>query len=108
MTAQAIHLIAQRLLCDFKILRLPVRPALPEIAAAPASHDQDSLAVGEIEELFGFKLSFETNRVQPQVPYIPKFVVQSLRVFPKHHVRRPAPAPDQNIFAVDLEGAAAG
>jgi hypothetical protein len=63
MATQAVDLIAQRLLGDFKILRLPARPAFPEVATTPASHHQNSLLVSEVEELPGFKLAFEADRV---------------------------------------------
>ena len=63
MAAQAVDLIAQGLLRDFKILRLPARPALPEIAAAPAGHDQNSIVVGEIEEFLRLEFAFEADSI---------------------------------------------
>src|SRR5438270_10086489 len=100
MAAQAIDLIAQRLLGDFKILRLPARPAFPEVAAAPSRHDQNSLAVGEIEEFLGLEFAFETDGVEPHILDVTKFVFEALRVFAEHHVWRPATAANQNVFAI--------
>ena len=108
MAAQAVDLIAQRLLGDFKILRLPARPALPEIAAAPSGHDQNSFVVGDVEEFLGFELAFEADGVQSHVADVAEFVVQTLRVFAQHHVGSPAAAADQDVLAVDVEGASAG
>ena len=78
MTAQTVNLIAQGLQCDFVILRLPARPALPEVAAAPAGHDQNALVVCEIEELLRFEFALEADRVQSHVADITEFVVQAL------------------------------
>src|SRR5215472_13608333 len=103
MAPQPVYLIAQRLLGDLKVLCLPTRPALPEIAAAPSCHHQDSLAVSDIEELLGFQLSLQAHRVQAQVLYVAEFVTQPLRVLAQHHVRGPPASADQNILAVDVK-----
>ena len=108
MAAQAVNLIAQRLLRDFKILRFPARPTLPEIAAAPSRHDQNSLVVGEIEKFLCLQLAFQADRVQAHVSHVAEFVMQALRVFAQHHVGSPAAATNQNIFAVDVKCASAG
>src|ERR1700722_3809072 len=108
MAAQTIDLAAQRLLGDCKILRLPARPSLPEIAAAPSGHDENSVVVGDVEEFFGLQLAFETNGVQAHVFDVAEFIVQALGVFAKHHVGRPAAAADQDVFAVDVKGASTG
>ena len=107
MAAQAVDLIAQRLLGDFKVLRLPARPALPEIAAAPSRHHEDAVVVGEVEELLGLEFAFEADGVQAHVFDVAEFVVQALRIFAQHHVGRPAAAANQNVLAVDVEGASA-
>src|SRR4029077_18621814 len=85
----------------------PARPALPEIATAPAGHYQNSLMIREIEELLGFEFAFEADRVQPHVAHVTKFVLQALGVFAEHHVGSPAATTDQDVFAVDVEGASA-
>ena len=103
MAAQAVDLVAQGLLGDFKILRLPARPALPEIAAAPSGHDQNSLAVGEIEEFLGLEFAFETDGIQSHVADVAEFVVQALRVLAQHQVGGPAAAANQNVLAVDVK-----
>ena len=103
MAAQAVDLVAQGLLGDFEILRLPARPALPEIAAAPSGHDQNALAVGEVEEFLRFEFAFEADGVESHVADVAEFVVQALRVLAQHHVRGPAAAADQNVLAVDVE-----
>ncbi len=108
MAAQAINLIAQGLLRDFKILRLPARPALPEIAAAPARHYQNSFVVGDIEELLGFEFAFEADGIESHIAHVAEFVVQALRVLAQHHVGSPAAAADEDVLAVDVEGASAG
>src|ERR1700722_1921101 len=105
MAAQSVNLIAQRLFRDFEILRLPARPALPEVAAAPARQYQNSLMVGEVEEFLCFELAFESYGVQAHIAHVAEFVVQSLRVLTQHHVRCPAGAANQNVLAVDVEGA---
>src|SRR5580704_12963856 len=108
MAAQAVDLIAKGLLGDFKILRLPAGPALPEIAAAPAGHDQDSIVIGDVEEFLSFELAFEADGVQSHVADVAEFVVQALGVFAHHHVWGPAAAADQDVLAIDVEGASAG
>ena len=79
----------------------------PEVAAAPAGHDQNSLVVGEIEEFLGFELAFEADRVEPHIAHVTKFVVQTLRVLAEHQVWSPAAAADEDVFAVHLKLAAA-
>src|ERR1700676_1394198 len=107
MAAQAVDLIAQRLLGDFKILRLPARPALPEIAAAPSGHDENTLVIGEIEEFPSLEFPFQADGIQSHVADVAKFVMQALRIFAQHQVGRPTAAANQNIFSVDVEGASA-
>ena len=107
MAAQAVDLVAQRLLGDFKILGLPVRPALPEIAAAPSGHHENSFVVGEVEKFRSLEFAFEADGVQPHVADVAEFVVQALRVFAQHQVGRPAAAANQNVLAVDVKRAPA-
>ena len=101
MVAQPVHLIAQRCFRNRKIFRFPFRPMLPEIAAAPACHEQDSLAVGKIEKFLSLQLAFQTNRVQAHVLHVTEFIFQSLRIFTEHHVWRPASTTNQNLLPVD-------
>ena len=105
MAAQTIDLIAQGLLGDFEIRRLPTRPAFPEIAAAPSGHDENALAIGQVKEFLSLELAFQANRVEPHIADVAKFGMQALRIFTHHQVGRPAPAANQNILAVDVEGA---
>ena len=107
MAAQAVNLVAQRLFGDFKVGRLPARPALPEIAAAPSRHHQDSLAIGEVKELGCFQLAFEADGVQTHVRDVAKLVFEALRVFAEHQVGGPAAAANQDVFAVDVKHAPA-
>src|ERR1039458_781940 len=107
MAAQTVDLIAERLLRDFKILRLPARPALPEIATAPSGHDQDSFVVGEVEEFLSFELAFKTDGVEAHISHVAEFIVQALRIFAKHQVGGPAAAANQDVLAVDVEGSPA-
>src|ERR1051326_4256944 len=60
---QTIDLRPQRFLSNGIVFVLPLVPLFPEIAAAPSRHDQDSLLVGHIEEVFVFQFAFEANRV---------------------------------------------
>ena len=62
MAAQAVDLVAQRLLGDFEILRLPPRPAFPEVAAAPSGHDEDAFVVGHVEEFVALR-SLPSRRI---------------------------------------------
>src|SRR5260370_42469908 len=96
------------LLCYFKALGLPARPALREIAAATARHYQNSVVVGDVEELLRFEFPFKAHGVQSHIAHVVKFVVQALSAFAKHHVRRPAAATDHDVLSVDVEGASAG
>ena len=107
MHAQAVHLIPQRLLCNFKIRWLPLRPPLPEITAAPSGHDQDSFSVSEIKEFLCLELAFEPDRVQSHVLHIAKFILQPLRILTQHHVGRPSTAANQDVLAVNVERSAA-
>jgi hypothetical protein len=108
MAAQAVDLIAQGLLGDFKIFRLPARPALPEIATAPSGHHEDALVVGDVEKLLRLEFALEPDGIQSHVFHVAEFVAQALGGFAKHHVGSPAAAADENIFAVDMKGASAG
>ena len=108
MAAQAVHLVAQRLFRDGEVLRLPVGPVLPVIAAAPAGDEQNAALVGQIEELFGLQLAFEADGVQSHVLHIAELVAQALRVLAQHHVGRPAAAADQDVLAVDGKQAPVG
>ncbi len=107
MAAQAINLVPQRLLCDFKIGRLPLRPSLPGIATAPAGHDQDALPICQVEKLLSFQLALEPDGVEAHVAHVAEFILQALRVFAEHQVRSPAAAANQNVLAVDVEDASA-
>src|SRR5258708_39474715 len=104
MAAQTIDLIAERLLGDFKVLRLPSRPPFPEIAAAPSRHNKDSLAVGEVEKFLGFEFAFEADGVESHILNVTEFVFEALLVFSTHHFWRPSAAADQDVLAVDVEG----
>ena len=75
MTAESVYLVTQRLLGDLEVFRLPSRPALPEIAAAPPRHHQNSLTVGELIELFGLQFAFQTYRIQPHIFHVADFIV---------------------------------
>src|SRR5579862_3566217 len=103
MAAQAVDLIAQGLLRDFEIFRLPAGPALPEVAAAPSGHDEDAVAVGDVEEFLSFEFAFEADGVEAHILDVAEFIVQALRVFAEHQVRSPAAATDQDVFAVDVK-----
>src|SRR5260370_15151585 len=94
MAAQAIDLVAQGLLRDLKIFRGPARPALPEVAAAPDGHHQNSFVIGDVEELLRFELAFAADGVQSHVADVSEFVAQALLVLAQHHGRSPAAAAD--------------
>jgi len=64
MGSQAQHLRAQGGGGDGEVLRGPVFPVLPMIAAAPAQHYQNALLVGQMKELIGFELALQANGVQ--------------------------------------------
>src|SRR2546430_470349 len=57
MSAHAIHLIAQRLLGDFEVLRLPFGPVLPMVATAPAGHHRRGLEMFSCENCSGAKVT---------------------------------------------------
>src|SRR6202048_5108829 len=105
MAAQSVNLVTQRLLGDLKVCRLPPWPALPEIAAAPSGHHENSLLVRQVEKLLRFQLAFQADRVKSHVPNIAKFIPQPLRVLAQHHIGRPAAAAQQDVLAIDMEGA---
>ena len=63
--------------------------------------------VGEVEKFLGFELAFEADGVESHVADVAEFVVQALRIFAQHQVGGPTAAANQNILAVDVEGAAA-
>src|SRR5580700_8453165 len=107
MAAQAVNLIAERLFGDFKILRLPARPAFPEIAAAPSRHHENALVVGEVVELLRFEFAFEANGIEPHVADVAEFVAQPLRIFAQHQVGGPAAAAYQNVLSVYMKRPAA-
>src|SRR5262245_13899440 len=103
MAAQAERLTAQRFHGDLMMLRLPFIPLFPDIATTPAGHHQDSLFVRQVEELIGFNLAFQTQRIQVEMLDIVKFLPQTLRSLAKEHVLRPSAAENQQSLAVDLE-----
>ena len=76
MTAQAIHLVAQRLFGNLIIFRSPRRPFLPRVAAAPAGEHQNSASVGEIEKFLRLQLSFQADRIQAHVLDVIKLIAQ--------------------------------
>ena len=100
MAAQSVNLVLQRLLCNLVVLRGPLAPVFPMIAAAPAGHDQNSAFIGEVKKLFRLKLSFKSDRVQSHVQNVIKFITQASRIFAQHHVSRPTAATNQNLFAI--------
>ena len=91
MATQAVDLVGERGFRNFEILRLPLRPSFPEIAAAPTRHYQDALPVCQIEELLGLQLALQPDRVQSHVEDVSELVLEPLRVFPKHHMRLASP-----------------
>ena len=107
MLAQAQHLRAQRGSGNGEIFRRPVLPVFPVIAAAPAQHHQDSLLIGEAEEVLGFELAFKADGVQIHVAHHADLVAQAIVVGAQQHVLRPAGAANQNRLAVHAKEAAA-
>ena len=65
--AKAEHLRAQGRCGDGEVLRRPVFPVLPVIAAAPAEHDKNAAFVGEAEKVLGFEFAFQTDGVEIHV-----------------------------------------
>ncbi len=107
MRAQPLDFRAQGSRGDFDVALFPVRPLLPVVAAGPPSHDENALLVGQIEKVVRFHGAFEADRVEVQVAQILKLCLQAFGRFAQEHVRRPASAADQDVFAVDAEEAMA-
>ena len=101
--AQPVQLITLRLGGDDPVLRFPPVPLLPVVAAAPAGHDQDAVAVGEIEEVVVLQLALQPDGVEAHVQHVAELVLLPAAVDPHHHVRGPAAPADQDVLAVDAE-----
>src|SRR5215472_13953820 len=85
------------------ILRLPLVPMLPMIAAAPPGHHQNPIMVRKVEELVGLKLAFKANRVQTKVADMTHLVLHALTVHAQKHVGRPAATANQDVAMVDVK-----
>ncbi len=105
--AKAQHLRTQRCFGDLQIFRSPGGPFLPVIAAAPAEHDENSLLVGEVEEVFGLELAFEADGVEVHVAHHAELIAQPVAIGAEQHVLRPSGAADEDRLAVHAEEAAA-
>src|SRR6185503_16791009 len=104
---KAEHLRTKRIGGDSEILRRPVLPVLPMIAAAPAKHDQNAALIGEAEEAFGFELTLEPDGVEVHVLHEVELIAQPVFVCAEEHVLRPTGAADENGLAIHAEEAAA-
>jgi len=104
---QAQHLVVQGRGGDGQIGWGPVLPVLPVVAAAPAEHHEDTLLVGEVKELLGFKFAFQANGVEVHLADELELLAQAFGVGAQQHVLRPAGAADEDAFAVDAEESAA-
>src|SRR5262249_21530953 len=107
MIADAPDLITERFSCDIVVVVLPLVPAFPEIAAAPAGNYQDAFTVALFQEPAALGLSFEPDGVEVHVFDIADFLNLALRRRTKKHVGCPAAATDQDRLSVDLEYAIA-
>ena len=76
MAAQPIDLVFERCACDLKILRRPIAPVFPHIAAAPARHHQDAHLIGHIEKLILLEFSFLPDGVQSHVLGVAQLIAQ--------------------------------
>src|SRR2546430_14308362 len=76
---------------------------LPMIAATPAGHDENAIAVRQVEELIGLELAFEANGIESQITNVTQLVLDTLVIDAQEHVGRPTPAPDQNIAMVNVK-----
>ena len=104
MVSQPQQLIAQRRRAHLVILLGPLVPQLPLIAAAPAGHDENALAIREIVERVVFELALGTNGVQPHFLDVPEFGFEPFgRLRPQQHVGGPPAAANEDWFSVDAE-----
>ena len=107
MIADAPDLIAQRLGGDVVIVVLPLAPALPVVAAAPAGDDHDALAIAHLQERPALGLALEPDRIQVHVLHVTDLRGLALGGRAQEHVGRPTAAADEDRPAVDLEDAIA-
>src|ERR1017187_7795397 len=103
MRAQWADLIMLRGLGDHAVLRLPSRPLLPMIAAAPPGEHENAVGVRQAEERIVLELAFEANRVEVHVADVLELGPLPREIRAQQHVGRPAPATDQDRLAVDEE-----
>ena len=107
MVTQTKHLRAERCRSDGQVLRRPILPLFPVIAAAPAEHHEDAAFVGKTEELVGLEFALEPDGVEVHVLHEFELVAKALIIGAQQHILRPACAANQNRFAIDAEEAAA-
>ena len=107
MARETPQLIAQRLGGDGLVFLVPLRPLLPVVAAAPARHDEDAVAVAQLEEMVVFQLAFEAHGVEVHVADVAQFGFLPLRGGAQEHVEGVAGAAYENVLAVDVEQAMA-
>ena len=90
------------------VLRVPLVPELPLVAAAPPGHDQEPVLVGEVVEELALQLPLEADGVEAHLARVAQLGLEPLAGRgPEHHVGSPAPAADEDRLAVDLEEAVA-
>src|SRR5215468_6269162 len=105
MRTETEHLIAERRDRYLLGFLIPLAPFFPRIAAAPTSHDENTVAIGALHEGFVFQFSFEANRVKPHLPDVAELGFAAGFIDAKHHIRCPTTAADKDELAVDFQKA---
>src|SRR5690242_832022 len=96
MTSQPQYLGAERRARHRVVLRCPLRPPFPYIAATPARKHKDTPLVGQPIESVRFQLAFQADRVQMQIAHHLELLREPSRLFAQEHILRPSSATDEH------------
>ena len=81
MVSKPQQLIAQRGGTRGVVLRVPLVPQFPLIAAAPSGHDENAFAIGEVVKVVGLELALRPDGVQTHFLDVAEFGFETRRRF---------------------------
>src|SRR5690349_4850224 len=85
------------------LLRAPLSPLFPRVAAHPTSHHENPHAVGALEEPIVLVIPLQAKRIEMHVQCVSQLRILTLGLRTKEHVRCPATAANENSLSIHAE-----
>ena len=98
---QHLDLGALTVQCDAVVLRIPLVPLLPLVAAHPAGHQGDAQLIGHLNEVLAGDLALEAQHVQTEVLRVTKHGGFAVRVVLEEQVGCVGGTSHQEVLTVD-------